>query len=180
MGHDFSFTLFLLAPFEFHCTWPHGHKVVLTSSQMPNGVSVTYHHWTAVLDLNNTHTKIRIPRTTSTTVPRTPLAPFPKTHSGNYLYAYFSKLQCNNLKKERNSFLWTKGKNSKFKIQNEILASKQQYLVTKKRKFLTCNKSKMLQFSRDKKMCCFKRATFCIIQQKKWKDGISYFYPWYV
>ena len=29
-----------------------------------------------------------------------------------------------------------------------------------------CNKSKMLQFSRIKKMCCFKRATFCIIQRK--------------
>ena len=35
-----------------------------------------------------------------------------------------------------------------------------------KRKFLLCNKSKMLQFSRIKKMCCFKRATFCIIQRK--------------
>ena len=160
MGHDFTFTLFLLAPFEFHCTWPHGHKVVLTSSQMPNGVSVTYHHWTAVLDLNNTHKKIRIPRTTPTTVPRTPLAPFPKTHSGNYLYAYFSKLQCNNLKKERNSFLWTKGKNSKFKIQNKILASKQLYLVTKKRKFLSVIKAKCFSFHGIRKCVASKEQHF--------------------
>ena len=36
----------------------------------------------------------------------------------------------------------------------------------KTRKFLLFHKSKMLQFSRIKKMCCFKRAIFCIIQRK--------------
>ena len=36
----------------------------------------------------------------------------------------------------------------------------------KMRKFPFCNKSKMPQFSRIKKMRCFKRATFCIIQRK--------------
>ena len=36
----------------------------------------------------------------------------------------------------------------------------------KTRKFPLFDKSKMLQFSRIKKMCCFKRATFCIIQRK--------------
>ena len=36
----------------------------------------------------------------------------------------------------------------------------------KTRKFLIFHKSKMLQFSRIKEMCCFKRATFCIIQRK--------------
>ena len=36
----------------------------------------------------------------------------------------------------------------------------------KTRKFLLFDKSKMLQFSRIKKMCCFKRATFCRIQRK--------------
>ena len=36
----------------------------------------------------------------------------------------------------------------------------------KTRKFLLFDKSKTLQFSRIKKMCCFKRATFCIIQRK--------------
>ena len=53
-----------------------------------------------------------------------------------------------------------------FSRQSEKLASKQHYLGKKTRKFLLCNKSKMLQFSRIKKMCCFKRATFCIIQRK--------------
>ena len=36
----------------------------------------------------------------------------------------------------------------------------------KTRKFLLFDKSKTLQFSRIKKMCCFKRATFCIIKRK--------------
>ena len=53
-----------------------------------------------------------------------------------------------------------------FSRQSEKLASKQHYLGKKTRKFLLCNKSKILQFSRIKKMCCFKRATFCIIQRK--------------
>ena len=39
MGHNFCCTLFLLVPFEFHCTWPPGYWAVLTSSQMPNGAS---------------------------------------------------------------------------------------------------------------------------------------------
>ena len=61
-----------------------------------------------------------VPRTTPTTVPSRIPAPFPKTPSGKCFYAYFSKLQCNNLKKERNSSLWTNEKNYKFKFQTEI------------------------------------------------------------
>ena len=53
-----------------------------------------------------------------------------------------------------------------FTRQSEMLALKQHYLSKKTRKFLIFDKSKMLQFSRIKKMCCFKRATFCIIQRK--------------
>ena len=59
-----------------------------------------------------------VPRTTPTTVPSTVPATFPKTPSGKCFYAHFSKLQCSNLKKERNSFQWTKEKNLKFEIQN--------------------------------------------------------------
>ena len=53
-----------------------------------------------------------------------------------------------------------------FTRQSEMLALKQHYLSKKTRKFLIFDKSKMLQFSRIKEMCCFKRATFCIIQRK--------------
>ena len=67
-----------------------------------------------------------VPRTTPTTVPSTNPALFPKTPSGKCCYAYFSKLQFNNLKKERNSFPWTKEKKSKFEIQNKILMKDKQ------------------------------------------------------
>ena len=53
-------------------------------------------------------------------VPRTTPAPCPKTPSGKCFYTYFSKPQSNNLEKERNSFLLSKEKHSKFEIQSEI------------------------------------------------------------